>query len=512
MPPSRKKSPVYQFPPPAHFADPARREKLERAFPEIRGLFEKYLEEQHVPGVAFGVVIDGELAYADALGVRDVEANLPVTADTVFRIASMSKSFAAMALLKLRDEKKLRLDDPVAKYIPEFKTLVYPTADSPVITLHNLLTMSPGFPEDNPWGDRQMAITARQFTQWLRAGIPFSTAPNTAFEYSNYGYAILGRIISQVAGMPFQKYITQQILKPLGMNATVWESNRVPSDKRARGYRLEQDLATGEFGFVAQPILPDGAFAAMAGLWTTIPDFARYMSFLLDCFPPRDDAETGPVSRATAREMQQMARFESLATLQTNPETTWHAVQGYGFGLAVWHDEKYGYGVAHGGGLPGYGSYYYLLPHHGIGLVAFTNKTYSRVGQVFALVLELLAQTGGLQERAISPSAVLVETRETVQRWLDGGADDALVACAAENFFLDRDLAHRHADLDKIRTELGAFRTVGEFTVLNALRGMWDIECEKGSLHVLVTLAPTLPPTLQMLSLTVHLAEQNSPS
>lgn len=492
----------FEYPPPPQFADSARRDKLATAFPDIHRLLRDYLQDQHIPGLAFGIVIDGELAHVDAIGVRHVESNAPVTRDTVFRIASMSKSFVAMAILRLRDEKILRLDDPVAGYVPELKSLRYPTTDSPEITIRHLLTMSPGFPEDNPWGDRQMATSERAFSQWLRGGIPFSNAPNVTFEYSNYGYSILGLVVTRVSGMAFQKYITKHILKPLRMSATVWDKKHISPDHLAHGYRFEEDLVTGEPAFRPEPILPDGAFAGMAGLFTTIPDFARYMTFLLDAFPPRSDAEYGPVKRATAREMQQLMRYEELVERQTAADASWRAVSGYGFGLAIWHDEHLGNGVSHGGGLPGYGSYFYILPHHGVGVVAFTNRTYSRVGLLFPQIFELLACTGGLQARIVQPAQVLLESRALVQRWLESSPAEEWLAPTANNFFLDRDLSHRRRELEKIRQDLGAFVRVGELEAWNALRGKWRIVCERGCLDIVLTLAPTMPPTVQHLHLT----------
>lgn len=497
----QKRLQPFEFPPPPKFTDPARREKLSGAFPEIHRLFRDYLEDQHVPGLAFGIVIDGELVHVDAMGLRHIESNAPVTRDSVFRIASMSKSFVAMAVMRLRDEGKLWLDDLVATYIPEFKTLRYPTTDSPEITLRHLLTMVPGFPEDNPWGDRQMALEERAFARLLRAGIPFSNAPNVTYEYSNYGYAVLGRIVTRLSGMTFQKYITKHILKPLGMNATVWDKKHVPPQHLAHGYRYEDDLTTGVPCYRPEPILPDGAFAGMAGLFTTVPDFARYMSFLLDAFPPRNDPDDGPVKRATAREMQQLARYEELVERKTTGDTVWRAVSGYGFGLAIWHDDQLGYGVSHGGGLPGYGSYFYLLPHHGVGIVALTNRTYSRVGFFFTRVLELLAQTGGLQARIVEPAEILVQARAHVQRWLEN-SDEEWTVPTANNFFLDHDLPHRRHELHKIHKEVGAFVHVSELEAWNALRGKWRIQCERGWIDVMLTLSPTMPPAIQQLQLT----------
>ncbi len=484
---------------PPRFTDPSRREKLASAFPDIRAKFKDYLEAVHVPGVAFGIVIDDELAFADALGVRNVETSAPVAVNTVFRIASMSKSFVAMSILKLRDDKKLQLDDSAAKYLPELKSLRYPTSDSPFITIRHLLTMTPGFPEDNPWGDRQMAITQGEFGKWLRAGIPFSNAPGVTFEYSNYAYAMLGRIVSIASGMPFQKYITRNILKPLGMHSTVWDAGQVPPEHLAQGYRYEDE------SFKPEPILPNGAFAGMAGLFTTVPDFARYMMFLQSAFPPRDGPEIGPVNRATAREMQQLLRFEELVERPSAGDSTWHAVSGYGYGLAIWHDDKLGYGVSHGGGLPGYGSYFYNLPDHGVGLVALTNRTYSRVGQIFNDLWESLLATGGLKPRTIIPSAEFVTCAGIVQEWINTGNDRALVTNAADNFLLDFDMAHRRGGLEKLRELLGEFGTVSEPVAINALRGRWHISCEKGTLRVFLTLAPTMPPTIQQVQLTAVL-------
>ena len=109
------------------FTDPDRREALEAALPEIERIFDDHRRRQGIPGVAFGVVIDGDLVLAKGLGVRNVASDDPVTPDTVFRIASMTKSFTALAILKLRDEGKLSLEDPAAKWIPELADLTYPT-------------------------------------------------------------------------------------------------------------------------------------------------------------------------------------------------------------------------------------------------------------------------------------------------------------------------------------------------------------------------------------------------
>src|SRR5688572_1227705 len=159
------------------FPDPDRRTKLATAFPEIDRLIEDFAAKSHIPGAAWGVVIDGELAHSGATGYRDLEKKARVNADTVFRIASMTKSFTAMAILSLRDDGRLSLDDAAERFVPELKALKYPSLDAPRITVRHLLSHSEGFPEDNPWGDQQLKVTRDDMLRMISGGIPFSNAP-----------------------------------------------------------------------------------------------------------------------------------------------------------------------------------------------------------------------------------------------------------------------------------------------------------------------------------------------
>ena len=479
--------------PPPRFEDPQRAAKLAGAFPAIDSLMRAFAARTRVPGLAYGIVVDGRLAHVGTVGVREIESGSPVDTATVFRIASMTKSFTALAVLQLRDAGRLALDDPVERHVPELAGLRYPTADAPKITIRHLLTHSAGFPEDNPWGDQQLAVTDAQMAALMRAGIPFSTAPGTAYEYSNYGFAILGRVVANVSGMPYPRYLAERVLAPLGMGSTTMEATAVPADRLAHGYRRQDDR------WLDEPPLPDGAFGPMGGMLTSVGDLARWVGFLLDAWPPRDDAERPPLGRASAREMQQVARYNgATAVRDTAAGTVALSAGGYGYGLGVRQSCLFPVSVSHSGGLPGYGSLMRWLPEHGVGIVAMGNLTYTPWGGVVDEALGLLHRTGGLVPRAPQPAPVLVERREQVSR-LVARWDDALAdSVAAMNLYLDESKERRRAAVERLRTQAGGeCRAEGPLVAENALRGAWRMRCRDGDLRVAITLAPTEPARVQ---------------
>ncbi|HVL67052.1 MAG TPA: serine hydrolase domain-containing protein [Vicinamibacterales bacterium] len=492
--------------PPAAFADPDRRAKLASAFPEVDRLVSAFMTRTDVPGAAWGIVIDGELAHIGVAGYRELATKAPVDRDTVFRIASMTKSFTAMAIVKLRDDGRLSLEDPVEMYVPELKSLRYPTSDSRRITVRDMLSHAGGFPEDNPWGDQQLAATEDEFSRMLREGIPFSNAPGVAYEYSNYGFAILGRIITNVSGRPYRQYIQEAILQPLGMTSTTLEPREVPRTRIAHGYRWEDET------WKEEPPLPDGAFGAMGGMLTSLADLSKYVGAFLAAYPPRDGPETGPVRRASLREMQQIWRARPATVTRTPAGTVQLNAGGYGYGLGISQSCQFGHVVAHSGGLPGFGSLMRWLPEYGVGIIAFGNVTYTGWGSVVNEAFEALAKTGALQPRAQQPSPALVEMRDAVSRlvieWDDRLADEV----AAMNLFIDRSKDRRRKEIEALRSKLGSCAAPAAFDhVENALRGQWTLRCERGDLRVAITLAPTMPPRVQYLDVSDAAARPPGP-
>jgi CubicO group peptidase (beta-lactamase class C family) len=482
--------------PPARFADPERASKIKAALPEVDKAFRDHFERAKPPGLTWGVILDGALVHTGALGVLDVATRAPADASSVFRIASMTKSFTALAVLKLRDEGRLSLDDPAARHVPELALLPYPTRDSPEITIRHLLTHSEGFPEDNPWGDRQLAISDAVMSSWMRDGLPFSNAPGVAYEYSNYGFAILGQIVARVSGMRYRDYVDRQILQPLGMTATAWEAASVPAVHLAHGHRRQEDR------LVEEELLADGAFGAMGGLFSSVNDLARYVALFLSAWPPRDDEETGPVRRASLREMQQAERFDaaSASASRTSVDGSLELrVGGYGFGLRVSRPCRFGHAVSHSGGLPGFGSHMRWLPEHGVGIVGLSNVTYAAPTRAITEALEVMHRRGALAPRVPQPSAALLAARQDVDRLLSSWDDALADRIVADNLFLDRPRDKRRAETEALRTRHGSCRPEGPLRAENALRGQWTLSCERGRISVSVTLAPTAPPRVQYL-------------
>lgn len=485
--------------------------RLSTAFGEVDRLLTDFATRTHVPGAAWGIVVNGELAHTGATGSRNLTTKAPADADTVFRIASMTKSFTAMSILQLRDAGKLSLDDPAEKYVPELAALKYPTTDSPKITIRLLLSHSTGFPEDNPWGDRQLSRSDDDLTRMLRSGIPFSTAPGTAYEYSNYGFAILGRVVTVVSGMPYDRYVTANILRPLGMMSTTLEASSVAPERLAHGYRWEDERWKEE----AQ--LPHGSFGSMGGMLTTIHDLSKYVAMFLSAWPPHDGPETAPLRRASLREMQQLWRSSGASVTRDGNGALHLTAGGYAFGLRVSQSCSFRYIVSHTGGLPGFGSIMQWLPDYGVGIIAFGNLTYTGWGGVTAEAFDALARSRGpgspgeIVPRMPEPSKALVDARDAVSRLVNHWDDRAADQIAAENLFLDRSRDRRRKAIEDLHAEVGACTPPDNFDrIENALRGSWTMKCERGALRVAITLAPTMPPAVQSLRVTRAAATSES--
>ena len=463
---------------------------------ELDRIFADYALDSHIPGLVYGIVADGRLVYVRGLGVQDLESNRPVTPDTLFRIASMTKAFTALTVLKLRDDGKLQLDALAETYVPELRGWKYPTKDSPRIRVRDLLNHTAGFVTDDPWGDRQTPLPEPEFSRLLRERVPFARTPATAMEYSNLGFALLGRVVTNVSGHPYADTITHSLLQPLGMQSSGFVVDAAPRDRRALGYRWEDDA------WRLEPTMAHGAFGAMGGVQTSAIDYAKWVAYLLSAWPPRDEADSGPAKRGTVRELAQGSNFPRLRQRpgHTGADACRQAAT-YGMGMWVAVDCDLGLTLSHGGGYPGYGSHVLLLPDHGVGIFAFANRTYAGPSGAVWDAAVALSKAGFLKDRSAPVGEELASAYRTVgaiykQSDVAAGRDQL-----AMNFLMDRDAAGWGRDLASLKKQVGECDTVAPVTATSTLSGEFTWRCAHGRVTGSVLLAPTHPPRIQSIQL-----------
>jgi CubicO group peptidase (beta-lactamase class C family) len=361
LPPSAPRGLPQYFadrPPPA--LDPALAEarvrRVQAAVPEVASLLREELQKSQVPNAAFGLVLDDRLIHAEGLGARTDQGGA-VDADTVFRIGSITKVMTGLALLILRDEGRLSLDDPAERYLPELRDAVYPTRDSPLVTLRHLVTHTSGIPRlgSLDYGDAHL-VGERELLAAAR-GAKLDFPPGTSSKYSNLAMALAGLIVTRVSGEPVRAFLTRRLFTPLGMTSTFWEDAQVPQERLAQGHARERDGRYRACG----PHWRLGPAEGMGGAYSTITDLAHFASFELAAWPPRDAPDDGPVRRATLRESQLGAGLSRAG------RSTW------GVNWGVSEDGAMGHVLTHNGGTEGYSSSIWLAPGKGLGVILLSS-------------------------------------------------------------------------------------------------------------------------------------------
>ncbi len=453
---------------------------------QIDTSMQAWAKANHVPGLTWGIVKRGQgLVHSGVAGVADVTSGRKVEADTRFRIASMTKAFTALTIYDLAAERKLRLDDDVTAHLPET------TGWASGLTVTDLVHHMAGFVTDDPWGDRQTPLPEARFTALLAAGVPFTRAPGLTHEYSNLGYAMLGRIITNRSGQPFEAEIARRRFAPLGMAATSFNLADVPADKLATGWRWESGTWSRE------PNMPPGAFGAMGGVITTAPDYARWIDHLLSAWPAAMPGTAEPKANATVRAL---LRGEGSPRRMQRPGSAPCAIAVvYGGGLRVGDDCTLGRVALHGGGYPGYGSHMIIAPERGWGIFVFTNRTYAGPAAPAWDALLALHEAGLMPTDVVPLSPTLARLVEPMHQMLTSGDVTANGDILAENLLMDRSAALRNADLTAIKVKSGPCSAKPGVLARGALEGDYMWHCQKGTLIARTLLAPTLAPQIQAL-------------
>lgn len=237
----------------------------------------------------------------------------------------------------------------------------------------------------------------------------------------------------------------------------------------------------------------------MGGLQTNANDYARWVTFLLSAWPPRDGVDNGPVRRATVRELAQGSNFPRLRDRAARTGTAISRQSAtYGMGMQVAIDDDLGLTVSHSGGYPGYGSHVLLLPDRGIGIFAFANRTYAGPSVAVWDAAVALNKAGLLGTEHELPVSVDLETayRGAGAMYQAGDVADTRGQLAM-NFLLDRDAEAWSRELAKLKADVGACDTAAPITATGALSGDFTWRCDHGRIKGSLTLAPTRPALIQ---------------
>lgn len=284
---------------------------------------------------------------------------------------------------------------------------------------------------------------------------------------------------------------------PLGMTSTGYDIAKSPEALRAIGYRWQDN------GWLREPDMADGVFGAMGGVETSANDYARWVGFLLSGWPPRDTADTGPVKRATVREIVEGSNFPRGTMRPVSVGAPCRQAMTYAMGWYVVEDCDIGRYLTHGGGYPGYGSRVMLLPDRGVGIFVLTNRTYAGPSSPALKAALALVASGDFPERAVPVSASVAKGYDMARSIWAAGSVSGAKAGLAMNFLMDSDEAHWASDLARMKAQVGACPATEAPSPRNAMAASFTWACEHGRISGSLLLAPTPEVALQELEFEV---------
>lgn len=320
----------------------------------------EFAHRNHVPGASIGIVRDGRLAWSLGIGHADRATGRVPDERTLYRVASISKTFTASAVLQLRDEGRLRLDDPVVLAIPELAAVTNPFGPIEDVTIRRLLMHTSGLQGEEPSDDPDaMGEHLAEEIPALLGAVRVAIPPESAHKYCNLGYILLGIIVERVAGTSFPSYVRRNLTRPLGMEATSFDPFRRHASQVAVGY----DHARYSDQLQPARSVPTDRWLADGGLWSSVGDLSLW---ILQQFRSRDEDRRGPGQVLDGRTLREMHRPSFLT------DSTWTEAQGLGW-YAVRHDDCVLTG--HSGTLHGFRTNIsFSLPDE-LGAIVLTNGT-----------------------------------------------------------------------------------------------------------------------------------------
>jgi CubicO group peptidase (beta-lactamase class C family) len=460
------------------------------------------------PSIDYGVFDRNGVVFQHGIGEFRLDGRPPAL-DTIYRIASMSKSFLIAAALVLCERGQLGLDDRVSGLVPEFADPVDRAGAVQPVTVRMLMDNSSGLPEDNGWADHELALDREGFLAVVAAGLGFADLPGLGFQYSNVGFWLLGVIVEDVAGMPFAEFATTTLLEPLGLADTRYDVDDYPESDRSRialGFGTFDD---GESWF-DRPFVGTGIGGCAASMFSTIPDIASWCGWLSSAFDP-DNADDAVLSRASRRLMQRIhTAFPSPSDHPAEPSVE---AMGYALGLMVEHDVRFGTIVQHSGGLPGFSSNMRWHAESGVGVVVFSNTNGVRPSIPATGMLRAVLERLDEPARVIEPWPETMAAAAAVEASiLESASVGGAARLFSPNLLSDIPLDVRDVRLARATDGIGGLdgtavlRPLDErlLWAVSAAHLSWVIPGADGALECRMEITPTTPAMIQRLDITVR--------
>ena len=439
------------------------------------------------PGI-FATLFQGDEIFLEkGVGVRATGSSVP-DSDTTFRIASCTKSFTIAALLKLRDEGKLSLDQPITDFVPEFIFSKISNAKT-IPTLRQLASMSSGLPTDDPWADRQESISGQELREIVSRGVNAVSTSGELFQYSNLGFALLGLTIESASGRDFREFVSTELLKPLGMNESGFDAQDFPKEALAKGYRKVDE------SWVELPFSGSGAFSSIGGLFSSGRDLRIWCNWFHSAFSEEAVSE-GLLSAASRREMQYIQTPVPLSAQPSDQER----LAGYGLGLFVEYDRRFGQFVSHSGGYPGFSSHMRWHLPTGLSVVVLENATYSGAMATAIALMDATLEALDFQLPKPEVWAITYEFATKSDALVRNWSDTLAAEIFSENVGLDIPFRERAASIETLVGEVGG---LGEFAGIileksdSPLHLLWKIPGNQGDLTCEIRLTPNFYPQIQ---------------
>jgi CubicO group peptidase (beta-lactamase class C family) len=354
--------------------------------------------------------------------------------------------------------------------------------------------MSGGLPTDDPWADRHEPMTTEAFDAMSRDGFRLITIPGTAYEYSNLGFALIGRLIEKLAGRSYIEVVHEEILAPLGVSGIGYDTGVEGTDGIATGYVRR----AGEWLPMPEP--GPGAFSPIGGMYASARGLAAWASWLSDGFTVASDSSS-VLGRPTRREMQQARRTMAIE------EGGLFLGRGYGYGLVAELDAHGRRIVSHSGGYPGFGSHMRWNPESGVGIVAFENVRYGPVYQLATTALELILNAMPVPtEVKLWPETAAA--REAVEQLLVTWDDTLAASFSAPNLHMDEPFPLRRLGFEALvehaGISAGSLRPLAESdpTSESGAHVAWTVTGRAGAVRVEIRMTPEARPLVETLNAT----------